>query len=304
MVDSKVDKNLVNYIWNYLHQGYTLDAIRQSLLQQGYTKTLINATIDYIYANYYYSKHNNSYQKPFIPQQSDTSSSSSKIHHGVLYVFIIMGIVLIGGSFIFVLMNTGDSLEFEDRHNDDYDSLYQNIPQKKTSFDNDDNEIIDSSSQNEDSDTSYIDENTEIKKQVSTEKFDASKTYTSFQIEQKISEIGKKNPAEAIKFCDLLEGIKVYYCYKDIAVISRNSQYCEKIDKQSIKDNCYFQMVLEDIDNNVCHLIQENYIRKNCENIININEREKEFQILKEKVEDMDTNETSSFDSSVAAEFY
>jgi hypothetical protein len=276
------DSNLVNYIWTYLHQGYTIDSIRGSLKKQGYKQKDINFAVDYIYANYYYGQGENNY--PQNQQPTNYAPSHKEFHapHAkeIMFVVVILfGVMIMGTAFVFILGNNASDVSIPEVNEIDiYD--YED-PVAVESDDTPPDEPVESNE-----DTPRFDgntnSNTQNNNQVVTqnrntpqdikEKFDASKEYTRRQIDLKVDYFSQSDPKEATKFCDILDTVDEQdFCYIDVAKNARNSGYCTYIKTNQYKDTCYFEMVLDGIDNNVCSKIANPTQNKNCNEVVKIN---------------------------------
>lgn len=300
------NSELVNYIWTYLHQGYSLTSIRESLVHQNYSEKDINFAVDFIYANYYYGKNQNDFKQPSPQVTSPERGETTKgVHHGTLWALMVMGVLLIGFSFVFVLgLNSSSSSDIPSSSHeivldDGYADYYDNSGS--------DQDVTDDSSNFDDSRSS---DNEVVEKVVIPDRtfngdvddpFDSGATYTKRQIELKVDYFSSVNPREAIKFCDAyLRDVETYFCYRDVAVGSGNSAYCDIIDVQKYKDDCYLSSVLENIDyGQACNKIVDDKKKENCFRIVDINEQSANIQ-NQEIPADNDVNQAD--DS--AAEYY
>jgi len=319
------DTNLVNYIWTYLHQGYSLTSIRDSLSKQGYSKKDINSAIDYIYANYYYSQNSNSY-KSYNPQVQTTAvSNSSKkptSHKSILALFGILAIFLIIVSFSVVFFMNNSDADYDTSYISTDDSLDSRFDYVSDSYESsvDDSNIknpideVDLDSQNsenlvDDSDLNIPDVKP-ITKSVGVnieDDFDKNVDYSYAQIQSKVNYFSETNPKEALKFCNYYDDdVKKYYCYQDIAKISENIAFCRKIPIKKYKDDCFFSSVLDDFNSgSACDLIEDSHKKQTCLRIVDLNNQANKLEQengvmtpdkIKEKYAKLASN--SSLDSS------
>lgn len=305
------NSDIVNYIWTYLNQGYSLDSVKSALKNQGYSQKDINYAIDFIYANYYYSKDNsnNTYRKD---TPNTTQLPDSKPHKAAMIAVLIGVISLLGVVAVVILaLNTTNELPetIPDRSqiNTDYFQDTTTIPEDTTE------EVTKEPTIPEVEDTT-----TELEQPITTpernfeedisDKYDPSKTYTKRQISLKVEYFGETNPREAKKFCDLLnQDTEKSFCYKDIAITSENSAYCDFITTQQYKDNCFFEIVLENIDNSVCPKITNPNINKNCNEIIKMNDMAESYKNMEQPTtSELSAEEQAEIDQyyAVTANFY
>lgn len=304
---SKPNQELVNYIWTYLHQGYSLTSIRDSLIHQNYVKKDINLAVDYIYANYYYGENPNPYKKPYPKTQSPPHHVFEGIHHLTLKSLILMGIVLIGFSFVLVIfLNLGseeiispDAIDLTEDFNETTEVVNDITP-----------EIVNDNSSGlvNDNSSKIVDLNEEESKIVVPERtysgdisegFDTDISYTNRQVELKVDYFSSRNPKEAIKFCNYYSrDIETYFCYRDVAIGSGNPAYCDLIGNQTEKDDCYLSCVLENVNSgSVCNNIVESKKKDNCYKIVDINEKAKELG-------DLEVPDEPKTDLDEAADYY
>lgn len=305
------NSELVNYIWTYLHKGYSLTAIRDSLAQQNYSAKDVNYAIDYVYANYYYGENQNNYKQPNVPGQTmpEATTNSGKMHHSTLMALVVIGILLIGFSFVFVLSSMGG----------DESSIEPNVPTGREIVLEPDE--VDEPVYVEPDDVEVVPDVKPVVKPVETkpvivpdrvfsgevkEPFDSSLTYTPRQIELKVDYFSSRNPKEAMNFCDSYSrDVETYFCYRDVAVGSGNSAYCDSIPVQKYKDDCYLSSVLENIDNGAsCNKIIDSLKQENCFKIVDINEKAREIEAYVPPDDAGVSNDNAEEYYAVVANFY
>lgn len=273
---SQPNQALVNYIWTYLHQGYSLTSIRSQLQQNGYNPKDINLAIDYVYANYYYGK-----TSPESDPRKTLSEQQPKhfgielpsVHSIVPIVLVIIGVFLFGFATIFILfMNPTETITVPSNQNYQEpivdDTPPQNIPaddienSSPSLTENEDN-------QNTENTQPRIPEPTIPKNPDVDQPFEAGTQYTPRQIDLKVAYFGSRDPKEAMKFCDIIErDVERYFCYSDVAQYSGNYQYCESITENKYEDDCYLNLVLEDSSlGAVCEFIENGFKKDNCNTV-------------------------------------
>lgn len=312
------NSDLVNYIWTYLHKGYSLTAIRDSLVQQKYSLTDINYAIDFVYANYYYGENQNNYKQANVPGTTipeattnpKLNSKSSGVHKTTILALIVMGILLIGFSFVFVLSLNADSDTSVSAPPEGHEIILEPdvidpVPSTQVPVD-----IVD----DEDKVIPVIVEKTPDKVVIPEREFigdvkdpfKADVQYTNRQIEFKVDYFSSRNPKEATKFCDAYSrDIETYFCYRDVAVGSGNPAYCGQIPEEKYRDDCYLSSVLENVDTGgSCNQIVDSLKKENCIRIVDINEQAREIESYVAPESTGDSSDSAEEYYAVVANFY
>ena len=235
-------KRLSDYINKQLKSGYDITTIRNFLIANGYSSTLVDASIDLIYGK------SESIQASSKVLKTRTNNSYKLIVACVLVLVVILGVIF--------GLNKIPSNE-----NVDEISLEPKTPLgNKNNLRNDDLININTEKSNTLQNTNKAEE--EIKKNIA-ETNENPKYFepTIYEIDELIN---LNSETDSQKLC---EGLKDEYkknsCYKKLAIKSDNPEYCENINKINLKDNCYFIFAFAG-KSQFCEKIQDTYQRLTC----------------------------------------
>lgn len=101
--------------------------------------------------------------------------------------------------------------------------------------------------------------------------FNPDISYSNRQIELKVQHFKVHNPQEALKFCDLRSGFSKEYCIIDVATASRNVALCERVSDDSVRDDCYLEFILKNIEGEeFCANILNAFKRSSCRQLASL----------------------------------
>lgn len=88
------------------------------------------------------------------------------------------------------------------------------------------------------------------------------------QLTQEALAAASTNPENAIASCDaILPQIERDDCFRQIAVVALNPQFCSSIINDRKRDNCYMYFAINRNDANVCQYITDRFIKSSCESL-------------------------------------
>jgi hypothetical protein len=290
---------LTNYIWTYLQQGYPLASIKERLISQGYKLKEINAAIDYVYANYYYS------QQPNSPQQAryPVSQGHPSTNNIILISIVILGIIL--------LITAVSLLIFGNGSNSTNQPSFPQSPIEKPivvlPVENENPSTIETPSIQKNESPAAIPVPPPSNNQVilgdSPEKYNPSQVYTKRQLDLLVEQMSLYDYNEALKYCVAYPSeVEREYCTSTVAEYSLNIGLCERISSESIKDDCYLKIILdENADGTYCNNIRNAYKRDNCMRFV-------EAMKMRDSTIQIETSENRPEDAinyyAVTAQFY
>ena len=267
------NKDIVNYIHSMLEQNYEISAISQQLESQGFAKKDIETATDYVYATYY---HKGDVKKS--PDQYKTQPKHKIGTHEIgILVLIIFGVALIGLALIFVL-SSPDTVEQPtirqpviDREPDAIvEEPVIEVPDEIIL--EDDEPVIDEpiaiDQPADDFVAGILDTRTE---ESISEPYNSNNNYNNRQIGLKVDYFKDVDPNEALLFCGEYTETKSQYCIIDVAVAARNENLCTQVASDSIRDDCYLELILSNIgDEETCDSIANAYKRASCKQLVSI----------------------------------
>ncbi len=240
-------KRLSEYIKKQIRSGYDITTIRNFLISNGYTSSLVDASIDSVYGNTESKQVNRQTQKIGI-------NKSYK-----LITISILGLVIISGLIFGLIKMLGDeNIVYE-----------QNIPSERTplgSLNDLKNEgLINLDTPKSDKRTELQNTNKQnaIIVDDNIEPNENSQYYepTILEIDDIINTMSEE---ESQKLCiGLNDQYKRNSCHKKLAIKSDKPEHCENIDKINLKDNCYFIFAFAG-KSQFCEKIQDTYQRLTC----------------------------------------
>lgn len=255
------NQNIVNYVWNYLNQGYSLSSIRKSLHDQGFSEEEVNFAIDFLYANHYYQGSEN-YSKPEKKIKEGGSAHHMKVNHIAFISLFILGIIIVGATAIFILTNTSQEIP-TDRKTEQV--LYEEItvPEEREVQEQKPPALSEPGKKIEETRTDT-----------------SSETLSRRQIDLRVEFFSEDNPREATRYCKMHELEEdISFCIRSVAVSSGISSFCGEVKTDYVRDGCYFDMVFQHDDFASCQFIKNENIKKNCEEVQRLNQQFSEFDI-------------------------
>jgi len=315
--NNPVNQSLASYIYNSLHQGYTLSSIRAQLASQGYSIKDINSAVDYVYATYYYGENSGDPRPTYVQSQSKPVGNSIHISNIIIPVLVIFAVLIFGFAGIFVLSsNNSETLAYpaEQSVSDISRPISDTTASEDAALNSEvsENSIKGGTSAQSNSNT-IVPESTSADNAIeqnvavipSQTFFDANIAYTKRQIDEKVSLLAESNPREAMVFCDAYQfEDQTLICYGIVASKSGNSGYCMQVPEGKYRDDCYLGMVVDATGSTQeCNLIDNAYKRDNCRRLADIN-----VQIFELKSTPPQTNRLNPEDAinygAVTADFY
>lgn len=264
---------LITYIYNNLQQGYPLDSIKNQLKTQGFSEKEINQSVDFVYANYFHQ--DNATMKKNYPDYQTPKGKKVGVNEIAILVIIIFGVALIGFALVFILSSGGDIVIQNPDANKPEVVQPENpteviIPEKETP-------VVEKPTIPEVTPTTPTNTNSDVIAKLTDplqgkpieDPYDETERYTDRQIELKVDYFKQSNPSEALRFCEMYSEIKRNYCIIEVGVAAERVEYCEKITKDSTKDDCYLENILNDQgDLLTCESISNSYKKNTCKTLI------------------------------------
>jgi hypothetical protein len=272
-----VNQALASYIYNSLHQGYTLTSVRSQLATQGYSIRDINFAIDYVYATYYYGENQGDPRPTYAQSQSAPAGNPAILGKILIPVLVIFAVLIFGFAGIFLLGSNGSEINTIHTEPAAFEKPSSNQDSEVGDIDEPIFEII----AFDDVDATEADividttPSNDLEPAINPSRvgFDANTAYTKRQISEKVSQLAESNPREATLFCDEYQfEDQTSICYGIVASKSGNAEYCSQIPEGKYRDDCYLGMVVDATGSTQeCDLIDNAYKRDNCRRLAEIN---------------------------------
>jgi|SRR3989344_223007 len=241
-------KRLADYIKKQIKSGYDITTIRNFLISNGYTSSLVDASIDSVYGN------SESKQAGKLAPQISANKYYKPILISILGLVIILGLIF---GFIKIF---GEEAVVDT----------QNIPTERTPLGSQNNlknnEIANQNTNQNNAENQEIPSQNQQNNENIVETARVNEDLQTYEptILEIDNLINTKSEAESQKLCvELKDEYKKNSCYKKLAIKSDKPEYCDNIDKINLKDNCYFIFAFAG-KSQFCEKIQDTYQRLTC----------------------------------------
>ena len=230
MANGKYIEQLAQYIGEQVRKGYSVNAIRNFLINRGYNKEQVEEAIMLLYGK-----------------------KKLKIDMRQILIFSLIGFVIAGIIFFIVLMmGNGDDMQEE--------IVYEGI-QRETGLNQERAVPIEETAEEVETPVEVIQEPIEIEEEEpSLEPEQYQSQYSPAQIDNLIK---NTNEREGERFCNDVDGRLRDHCFNRLAIFHNKSSYCDRIDRVGTRDGCYMTFAFTS-NFEICAKIQNQYQKLTC----------------------------------------